>query len=344
MEKTPQPQNDIKPEEFLTPKQPETLNVSFEYQNEMENALFEKAVRPRLSDEEKVTYDEIATEKYTSDSFLARLIMDSPSKEEKITQEMFDEQTKDAEKYLQGDEKTPSSTNPNHMDEAKKERLEKQMSVFTRAVELMKKYLEEHPKVAKMLFPAIVASELAGCAGVPLYTAQSMIQTGLGGMQQTMQTGMSGYGQARMTEMSGNMQAGQTAQVGSFQAQYTYDSAMQRAGQNRINMYNSLGRPATAEETQRIEAQYQNEVNSASIQARQIAQNMQMEAQRIQMNTQMEAQRIGMNTQMEQYRVGMNVTGEIVRQAIGGIIQGQQQIGNQVFQHLRNQGWNINMR
>jgi len=331
MENIPQ-QNDLKPEEILNPKQPEMLNVSFEYQNDMGNALFEKAVRPKLSAEEISIYDEIATEKYdTPDSFLAKIIMwaHPPHKEEESTPEMIAEQAKDAERYAskekpasdvveEGEEKNAVSK------KFSQEQLDSRMSVISHTVELMKEYLlkPENKKIRALALTGVVASELAGCAGMPMYTAGNMIQTGLYGVQSSTQAGMSGYGQARMQEMSGNMQAGQTAQAGSFQAQYTYDSAMQRAGQNRINAYNSLGRQATPEESARIEAQYQNEVNSASIQARQIAQNTQMEARRIQGNTQIEAQRIGMNTQIEQYRIGMNVTGEIVRQAIGGIIQG----------------------
>lgn len=310
MEKIPQPQNDIKPEKFLNPKnmpavpvgdkekQQETLDVNLDYQMMLAGVMFGKAIRSNMSSEE---IDLLAT----------------------LTRKDFEHADKETvNETVTTEEVYKNEEAENKKEVSLKEGESSKMSVFTRAVELMKDYLEKHPKVAKMLFPAIVASELAGCAGMPMYTAGNMVQTGLYGMQTVAQTGIYGYNQSRQTVAYGQNQAAQTAQYGAFQAQASYDGAMQRAAQNRINTYNSLGSQATAEQTQRIEAQYQNEVNYAQMQAQQIQAQAQAQAQQIAQSAQNQAQQIQMSTQAQQQQIQMSVTGQILQQAIGGIIQG----------------------
>lgn len=305
MEEVKKPEFTFQGEAFLNPEgtpaipatdrenQQEILNVNLDYQMMMSGVMFDKAIRPNMSAEELDLLAAIEAKDFESNV---------PA--DNTTEAVLAEEFNNNKKEISRDEKVTAK-----------------MSVFSRAVELMHTYLEKHPKLAKMAMMGVVASELAGCAGMP-HTANSMINTGIYGMQQTAQTEIYGQNLARQTAMYGQNQARQTAENGVFQARSGYNMAVQRAAQNRANAYSYLGRPATSEESARIESQYQNEVNNARMQAQQIEQNSQMQAQQIQQNSQMQAQQISMGAHQQAQSIQMQVGTNILLQGVNGVMQG----------------------
>jgi hypothetical protein len=334
-----QQQNDIKPEAFLNPEnippvpvsekenQQEILNVNLDYQMMLAGVLFDKAVRPNMTAEEidllaemenntvkreSPEYSAVVAEKHEPDNFFAKLIMDPPRKEEEITPEMFTEQAEDARKYAlkeKGGKEDVVS-----LDRAKtftQEELSSQMSVFSRAVELVKDYLKKHPKLEKAAMVGVVASELAGCA-----TAPNMIYTGMNGVMQA--------GQA---EMSGNMNANMNANMEKMNADINYNTAMQNAELNRKISYANLDgerqqmiaygtdpQQVAANITSRsiqIEGQYQREVGYA-----------QAEFQRQTMYAQANYARTRAYADADRQRIIGYTIQDVTRQALNGVMQG----------------------
>ncbi len=294
-------------------KQRELLVLHREYQQLVSGLVFEKALRPNMTDEE-----------------IDLLVKGTLEKRQREENEEKDEIAED--EYIEQAEENKKEV-PANIDE-------QQISVITRAVELMQGYLKDHPKLAKFAMFTVVAAELAGNSAPAnadfgnvlnslVYAGQNMMQNQLYAQQQSYQT--QGYAQQNMQQSMSYAQnmARQVAEQGSYNARSFYDNAMMQAGQSRINTYNSLGRQATREEAANIEASYQAQVKDIENQARQMAESAQMQANQIMQNAQMQAQNTAananmniqnqqMNAQMQNQNMVIQTGANILMQAIGG--------------------------
>lgn len=303
MEKAPQQPKkyDFEGGDYLNPEEMSSLpennteigediwNFHEEHMEMMSGEVFDAAVRPNMTEEE---IQELA-HYYVSEYEGEERVKDEEAKEKEEKNVM-----KEAEE------------NRREISEDGKENGENGMSLAFRAVEMVKDYLNDHPAVAKLVFPAVVASQLAGCA-VGGYYPGRMIRNE-----------MRGRYRIEETLARGQMRAEQREVRGSYRAQSTLERGVQRAEHYRERAYASLRREATPEDTERIEAEYNMRVREAEMHARQIEDNATMGAQMIRGNAEMRAQMIAENTRMRQYMIQDQMARRMVRHALHGIYSG----------------------
>jgi hypothetical protein len=314
MEKQTQPQNDIKPEAFLNPenmppvpasdkeKQKETLFVDLDYQMLLMGILFDKAIRPNMTDAEI--------------NYLAFLSVKKEESENNAPKEAIDKNI-----YREQEEENKKEIPQNTKEDPK-------ISAFSHAVELMQDYLKQHPKVAKLILPGIVAAELAGCASLP-YTASSMMQTGIYGAQRVVGEQIYGQHRAMSEAMMGKQRADSNYMATMNRANMNREMAYSRMEGERQQMINYGTPPEQIEQNvdsrfRQIESQYASEINQAKMQYQQDMGYLNQNVTQTQMDTQMQTTQTVMDTGFR-----------VLSQAIQGI-----QYGGHGYHHMGPSVWN----
>jgi hypothetical protein len=267
----------------------EIWNVCEENMEMISGEVFDAAVRPNMTEEEIQKLAQFYVSEYENE----QLIEEKEQNEEEEVEEM--KEAKENRREVSGDLKEGDGSG---------------MSLSARAVEMIKEYLNEHPAVSKLVFPAIVASQLAGCATGGYYYGRAA------------EAGMYGQYRIEQTLAYGQNRAAQRESYGNYRSQSALERGMLKAEQHRSRAYASLRREATPEDTARIEAEYDNRVQEAEMRAKHIEDETGMQVQRIMGNTEMKAQRIATSTEMRQQRIQMQMAGRMFRHAMHGIYSG----------------------
>jgi hypothetical protein len=296
-----------------------------------------------MTAKKEVDYSAIATERYKPDSLWARIIAGPPEEDYVITPEMKAEQAAEAHKYLfpngeegEGKEALP----PVQAVEVLRKHLESQMSVFTRARDIMLGFLEKNPKLAKLSIIGTLAVELANATpAMANGDMERMIRMGVEGVERSVYTQMEGGQRAGYAQASGRERAVFAAAQAQQRAQFEYQREMQNAEQTRQSRYMQLdnniiqwrsqgqqdqgriGREVYARRMQ-IEQEYANRVANAQMRFQATEQEAYMRQQDIQMQTQMRQQEIQMQTQMNQQRVMVNTGARVFGAAVSGVLHG----------------------
>jgi hypothetical protein len=224
----------------------------------------------------------------------------------------------------------------NKQEIAKQE--EAKPSIFTRAVEAMKGYLEKHPKIAKLAVVSALAYELGNNPAMAQGEMESMINMGIQGMQQSAYSQSEGYQRARSAQKEGEYRARYAQMEGQHRTQIEYRREMQHAEQARQSEYYRLDnrimqmRSQSVPENQiarevysirmQIERSYANRSSNAQMRYQENQQEAYFRQQDIQMQTEMQQQQIQMQSQMQRQQIQMNTGAQITNMAIRGVMQG----------------------